>query len=87
MLIDLLDFCLASFFLLILRCFPWSSRERDTDKDGKINFNEFFHGLFDLVRNYEEEGHGHNTTHHSDDPNETPAARKLFNELDKDGDG
>ncbi|CAO2814017.1 unnamed protein product [Amaranthus hypochondriacus] len=62
-------------------------RERDTDKDGKINFNEFFHGLFDLVRNYEEEGHGHNTTHHSDDPNETPAARKLFNELDKDGDG
>ncbi|KMT02568.1 hypothetical protein BVRB_9g202550 [Beta vulgaris subsp. vulgaris] len=62
-------------------------RERDTDKDGKVNFNEFFHGLFDLVRNYEEEGHGHNSTHHTDDSIETPAARKLFNELDKDGDG
>nr|GMD63616.1 calumenin-B [Ipomoea batatas] len=24
-------------------------RERDSDKDGKVNFNEFFHGLFDLV--------------------------------------
>lgn len=62
-------------------------RERDTDKDGKVNFSEFFHGLFDLVRNYDDEGHGHNSTHHSDDSVETPAARKLFNELDKDGDG
>ncbi|XP_056693726.1 uncharacterized protein [Spinacia oleracea] len=62
-------------------------RERDTDKDGKVNFNEFFHGLFDLVRSYDEEGHGHNSTHHPDDSTETPAARKWFNELDKDGDG
>nr|GMD16540.1 calumenin-B [Ipomoea batatas] len=59
-------------------------RERDSDKDGKVNFNEFFHGLFDLVRNYDEEGH--NTSHHSDDSGSTPA-RKLFDELDKDGDG
>ncbi|KAL9244220.1 hypothetical protein vseg_018021 [Gypsophila vaccaria] len=58
-------------------------RERDTDKDGKVNFNEFFHGLFDLVRNYEE---GHNSSHHSDD-SDTPAAKKFFNQLDKDGDG
>ncbi|XP_021735477.1 reticulocalbin-2-like [Chenopodium quinoa] len=62
-------------------------RERDTDKDGKVNFSEFFHGLFDLVRNYEEDGHVHNSTHHLDDSTETPASRKLFNELDKDGDG
>ncbi|XP_052203900.1 uncharacterized protein LOC127809188 [Diospyros lotus] len=59
-------------------------RERDTDKDGKISFKEFFHGLFDFVRNYDEEGH--NSTHGSDDSNEAPA-RKLFAELDKDGDG
>ncbi|KNA14606.1 hypothetical protein SOVF_105720 [Spinacia oleracea] len=59
----------------------------EMDKDGKVNFNEFFHGLFDLVRSYDEEGHGHNSTHHPDDSTETPAARKWFNELDKDGDG
>ncbi|XP_075496125.1 uncharacterized protein LOC142533292 [Primulina tabacum] len=59
-------------------------RERDSDKDGKVNFKEFFHGLFDLVRNYDEEGH--NSSHVSDDSNESPA-KKLFSELDKDGDG
>ncbi|KAK6241503.1 hypothetical protein SCA6_006892 [Theobroma cacao] len=58
-------------------------RERDTDKDGKVNFNEFFHGLFDLVRNYDEEGH--NSSHPSDDSMEAPAKR-LFSQLDKDGD-
>ncbi|KAJ8428138.1 hypothetical protein Cgig2_011511 [Carnegiea gigantea] len=60
-------------------------RERDTDKDGKLNFNEFFHGLFDLVRNYDEEGH--NSTHHSNDSTDAPAARILFNQLEKDADG
>ena len=64
-----------AFFLL---------RERDTDKDGKVNFNEFFHGLFDLVRNYNEEGH--NSSHESSDLMEAPA-KKLFSQLDKDGDG
>lgn len=59
-------------------------RERDTDKDGKVNFNEFFHGLFDLVRNYNEEGH--NSSHESSDLMEAPA-KKLFSQLDKDGDG
>ncbi|GAB4839644.1 hypothetical protein Ancab_029169 [Ancistrocladus abbreviatus] len=59
-------------------------RERDTDKDGKVNFKEFFHGLFDLVRNYEEDSH--NSSHHADDAAEAPA-KKLFMELDKDGDG
>ncbi|KAJ8546505.1 hypothetical protein K7X08_032382 [Anisodus acutangulus] len=59
-------------------------RERDSDKDGKVNFKEFFHGLFDLVRNYDEESH--DTSHHSEDSQDSPA-RKLFAELDKDGDG
>jgi hypothetical protein len=61
-----------------------SLRERDSDKDGKVNFQEFFHGLFDLVRNYDEEGH--NSSHLSDNLMEAPA-KKLFDELDKDGDG
>ncbi|XP_057424176.1 uncharacterized protein LOC130717821 [Lotus japonicus] len=59
-------------------------RERDSDRDGKVNFKEFFHGLFDLVRNYDEENH--NDSHHSDDSMDAPA-RVLFAQLDKDGDG
>ncbi|KAI4313184.1 hypothetical protein L6164_026182 [Bauhinia variegata] len=59
-------------------------RERDTDRDGKISFKEFFHGIFDLVRNYDEESH--NSSHHSDDSMDAPA-RILFAQLDKDGDG
>ncbi|GKU90899.1 hypothetical protein SLEP1_g4843 [Rubroshorea leprosula] len=58
-------------------------RERDTNKDGKIDFKEFFHGLFDLVRNYGEENH--NASQSSDDLMEIPA-KQLFSELDKDGD-
>ncbi|XP_044491582.1 calumenin-B-like [Mangifera indica] len=59
-------------------------RERDSDKDGKVNFKEFFHGLFDLVRNYDEEGH--NSSDSFDDSMDAPA-RQLFSQLDKDGDG
>ncbi|XP_022993500.1 calumenin-like [Cucurbita maxima] len=58
-------------------------RERDSDKDGKINFNEFFHGLFDMVRNYDE---NHNSSHHSEESRDGPA-RNLFAVLDKDNDG
>lgn len=64
--------------------FPFLLRERDTDKDGKLSFKEFFHGLFDLVRNYEEEPH--NSSHESNDSQDAPA-RKLFADLDKDADG
>ncbi|KAL4302728.1 hypothetical protein GQ457_10G019080 [Hibiscus cannabinus] len=53
-------------------------RERDADKDGKVNFNEFFHGIFDLVISHDEEGHISMET-------ETPAKR-LFSQLDIDGD-
>ncbi|XP_050234604.1 uncharacterized protein LOC126682880 isoform X2 [Mercurialis annua] len=59
-------------------------RERDSDKDGKVNFKEFFHGLFDLVRNYDEESQ--NSSHPADDSMEAPA-KVLFAQLDKDGDG
>ncbi|XP_022882198.1 calumenin-like isoform X1 [Olea europaea var. sylvestris] len=59
-------------------------RERDSDRDGKVNFKEFFHGLFGLVRNYDEEGH--NSSHESGDTLEAPA-KILFAQLDKDGDG
>lgn len=70
----------------ILLTFPFLRffRERDTDKDGKVNFKEFFHGLFDMVRNYDEEDHGSNDHSHE---SEGSPARKLFAELDKDGDG
>ncbi|KAF6153356.1 hypothetical protein GIB67_003546 [Kingdonia uniflora] len=60
-------------------------RERDTDKDGKLNFKEFFHGLFDMVRNYEDESH--NSSLHSDDDAMEAPAKKLFAQLDQDGDG
>lgn len=70
------------------RLLQWLSkeevRERDTDKDGKVNFKEFFHGLFDLVRNYDEDGH--NSSHESSESLESPA-RSFFAQLDKDGDG
>lgn len=59
-------------------------RERDSNRDGKIDFKEFFHGLFDLVRSYGEENH--NDSHTSDDLADAPA-KKLFAELDKDHDG
>ncbi|XP_057774039.1 uncharacterized protein LOC130993236 isoform X2 [Salvia miltiorrhiza] len=58
-------------------------RERDGDKDGMVNFQEFFHGIFDLVRNYEET---HNDSDDSDDSLEAPA-KMLFAQLDKDGNG
>ncbi|XP_039116503.1 LOW QUALITY PROTEIN: calumenin-like [Dioscorea cayenensis subsp. rotundata] len=54
-------------------------RERDKDKDGKLNFQEYFHGLFDSIRNYEE-------AYNQSDSMEAPA-NKLFKELDKDNDG
>lgn len=68
---------LANFVLLFA-----FFRERDSDKDGKVSFKEFFHGLFDLVRNYDEEVH---TSHSSDDSD--ASAKQLFAQLDKDGDG
>ncbi|MBA0874835.1 hypothetical protein Goshw_022767 [Gossypium schwendimanii] len=60
-------------------------RERDADKDGKVNFDEFFHGVFDLVITHDEEGH--NSFHRSDYSMdaETPA-KQMFSQLDKDGD-
>ncbi|XP_010546283.1 PREDICTED: reticulocalbin-2 [Tarenaya hassleriana] len=59
-------------------------RERDSDKDGKISFQEFFHGIFDTVSNYEEENQ--NSSHPLHGLPEGPA-KQLFGQLDKNGDG
>ncbi|XP_031505916.1 uncharacterized protein LOC116268396 [Nymphaea colorata] len=59
-------------------------RERDTNKDGKIDFQEFFHGLFDMIRNYDDPDH--NASHVFETSREVPA-KKLFGELDRDNDG
>ncbi|KAL6579459.1 hypothetical protein OROMI_009675 [Orobanche minor] len=59
-------------------------RERESDRDGKVDFKEFFHGLFDLVRNYDEVDH--NSSHEFHESVEAPA-KVLFRQLDKDGDG
>lgn len=57
-------------------------RERDKDKDGKLNFEEYLTGLFHLIRNYEV----YSSTHETDASNEIPA-KKLFTRLDLDNDG
>lgn len=69
----------GSYALLFL-----NFRERDTDKNGKLDFQEFYHGLFHLVRNYDDEGY--NSSHEYNDLLEGPA-KTFFDQLDKDGDG
>ena len=51
-------------------------RERDKDNDGKLNFQEFFSGLFYSIRHYDDEGI-------TDDA----PAKKSFSHLDLDNDG
>lgn len=56
-------------------------RERDKDNDGKLNFQEFYNGLFYSVRHYDDETS-------TDDSNGSDApARKSFSQLDLDNDG
>lgn len=57
-------------------------RERDSDKDGKVNFNEFLHGVFELIRSYD--GEYHNSTHVED---YEALTKKLFTQLDTNSDG
>lgn len=66
-------------FLLSFVCF----RERDSNKDRVLDFQEFFHGIYDLIRNYEDPQHDGDE---SDDSHEV-AAKILFNQLDRDGSG
>ncbi|TVU33112.1 hypothetical protein EJB05_24897, partial [Eragrostis curvula] len=55
--------------------------ERDKDNDGKLNFQEFFNGLFYSIRHYDDEGS-------TDDSNGSDApAKKSFSQLDLDNDG
>nr|CAB3449370.1 unnamed protein product [Digitaria exilis] len=56
-------------------------RERDKDNDGKLNFQEFFSGLFYSIRHYDDEGITDGTGG-SDAP-----AKKSFSHLDLDNDG
>ncbi|XP_010924990.3 LOW QUALITY PROTEIN: uncharacterized protein [Elaeis guineensis] len=56
-------------------------RERDKDKDGKLSFEEYFHGLFDAIQDYDE------IYNHSDSSMEEASAKKLFTQLDRDNDG
>lgn len=84
---DVLFRCL--YYFCPSSCAIWRTlaayfRERDSDKDGKVNFKEFFHGLFDLARDYDEMRL--NSSNDSDDSQETPA-KILFAQLDKDDDG
>lgn len=53
-------------------------RERDKDKDGKLSFQEYFHGLFDSIRNYDDD--------HNQSDSDAPA-KKLFAQLDLNNDG
>uniref|UniRef100_A0A0D6R4P1 EF-hand domain-containing protein n=1 Tax=Araucaria cunninghamii TaxID=56994 RepID=A0A0D6R4P1_ARACU len=62
-------------------------RERDSDKDGKLNFKEFYHGLFDLIRNYDEDTSNESPISHGYESMREAAAKKLFSELDKNNDG
>lgn len=57
-------------------------RERDTDKDGKANFKEFYHGIYDLVKSYDEGGQDS-----SHEPAHEAPAKTLFTQLDKNSDG
>lgn len=63
--------------------FTFLFRERDKDKDEKLNFQEYFNGLFDSLQNYDEV---YNPTDQSDTSVEAPA-KKLFSQLDQDNDG
>jgi len=56
-------------------------RERDKDNDGKLNFQEFFNGLFYSIRHYDDEGLTDDTGG-SDAP-----AKNSFSHLDLDNDG
>lgn len=57
------------------------SRQRDKDGDGKLNFEEYFHGLHDHIHGYDDENaaisHIGNMT----------IAKERFAKLDKDNDG
>ncbi|XP_038892509.1 calumenin-B-like [Benincasa hispida] len=58
-------------------------RERDNDKDGKLNFSEFFPRIFDLVRRVDED---YSSLNWDDDELEA-RAKKMFSNLDKNSDG
>ncbi|URE20842.1 calcium-binding EF hand family protein [Musa troglodytarum] len=58
-------------------------RERDKDKDGKLNSREYFNGLLDLIKRYDDV---YNFTHESDTSAKAPAT-KLISQLDHSNNG
>lgn len=58
-------------------------RERDNNKDQKLDFGEFFPRIFDLVRRVDEDYILSNW----DDDEPEALAKKMFSELDNDYDG
>ncbi|THU60682.1 hypothetical protein C4D60_Mb07t15350 [Musa balbisiana] len=58
-------------------------RERDKDKDGKLNSQEYFNGFLDLIKRYD---NVYKFTHESDTSAEAPAT-KLFSQLDHSNNG
>jgi Ca2+-binding EF-hand superfamily protein len=62
--------------------FYWLFRERDKDNDGKLNFQEFFSGLFYWIRHDDDEEGSTEYYNGSDAP-----AKKSFSQLDLDNDG
>ncbi|KAJ8471393.1 hypothetical protein OPV22_025736 [Ensete ventricosum] len=51
-------------------------RERDKDKDGKLNSQEYFNGLLDLIKRYDDV---YNFTYASDTSAEAPATNYSHN--------
>eukprot|EP00249_Psilotum_nudum_P007146 c20341_g1_i1 orf=235-1464(+) len=72
--------------LLQLLCIQ-DIREHDHDHDGKLSFDEFSLGLFDIIRDYDEDEHA--LSHESNDyaKKRDTLARQKFTELDNDKDG
>ena len=81
------DSLIKTYFINFEICFlVFHFRERDRDKDGKLNFAEFEHEFYDLVRLYDEESLHKDTNVDSSAIREAGAKRK-FSELDKNKDG
>ncbi|CAD5188328.1 unnamed protein product [Musa acuminata subsp. malaccensis] len=67
---------------LLLTCFSLIFQGRDKEKDGKLNSQEYFNGLLDLIKRYDDVYKFTRT----DTSAEAPAT-KLFSQLDHSNNG
>jgi calumenin len=65
----------TNYFFLLLTC-----RERDTDKDGKLDFKEFMAGMYENIKDLYQD---HATSHDSSESR----SKHLFMQLDLNHDG